>query len=147
MALASPAYSFAPCRAAPFTDNKDSFTPLYSDLTDEGWHKVWENPNPNVAFGEQAILFTDNDYDEYLIVTKTQAVDTLTHNGATEGAILGWHSPSANVIGFSLRAFLNVARTGMTFGVCYAVAPNGGVTVNNVLSVPIAVYGSHLKAQ
>lgn len=33
MALASPAYSFAPCRAAPFTDNKDSFTPLYSDLT------------------------------------------------------------------------------------------------------------------
>ena len=34
MALASPAYSFAPCRAAPFTDNKDSFTPLYSDLTE-----------------------------------------------------------------------------------------------------------------
>ena len=35
MALASPAYSFAPCRAAPFTDNKDSFTPLYSDLTEK----------------------------------------------------------------------------------------------------------------
>lgn len=34
MAYTSPTYSFAPCRAAPFTDNKDSFTPLYSDLTE-----------------------------------------------------------------------------------------------------------------
>ena len=94
MALASPAYSFAPCRAAPFTDNKDSFTPLYSDLM-ELVKRVNANENGSLV---NLLSYTTSLYtfpsDGYVILDASQATGNklLTRIYSSNGGLFNFGS-------------------------------------------------------
>lgn len=119
---------------------------INSDLTELGWHKVWENPDMSATFNPQTISFASNDFDIFLIQAEVQCMDVIIHNGEGGSAIWGWHSPGTNTLGFLMRPISNISRSGVTFDNAYAASPiNGTLTYNNTLAVPKAVYGAHLS--
>ena len=105
--------------------------------------KLWENPNPSVAFAAQNIELSSDDYDFTLWVTNYagSVYTTIIIPKGRSGMFFLSGTTGGSYTITAQRDVARVSDTEYSIGSALTQNSNAARTINNVYFVPIAVYG------